>query len=173
MPGNLSHKQRCRKGKSKWRPDVGNIVAIHILKLKQLLLLSIVTALHVNYRILNCKSAYAKCVLYSKNVAPAFSIRYIIVSFHFEVFTNTHTHTRRQDEINLWHMGLIYGARSYFGCQCGSGAVNKDWQSACGQSTRLTFGFACENLRIFSLFLDFVGNPLFIEIDKCVSVGDF
>lgn len=25
----------------------------------------------------------------------------------------------------------------------------------------------------FLIFLDSVGNPLFIEIDKCVSVGDF
>jgi len=41
------------------------------LLLSQLLVLSIATALHVNYRILNCERAYAKCVPSVPNVLNA------------------------------------------------------------------------------------------------------
>lgn len=79
----------------------------------------------------------------------------IIVSlFTLKFSTDTHTHTQTPThtmaEINLWHMSLIYGARSYFGCQSGSAAVNKDWQPACGQGSGLGHRFF--GSPVFSVF---------------------
>lgn len=104
----------------------------------------------------------------------------IIVFFHFEVL-HTHTHTRTciwghthtgtpshaLAEINLWHMSIIYGARSYFGCQSGSAAVNKDWQPACGQGSVVVgsfFGFFVLFILVFGLifllFFFFLGAAI-------------
>lgn len=55
-------------------------------------------------------------------------------------------------------MSLIYGARSYFGCQSGSAAVNKDWQPADWHAGRAQSSWALfwiSRFIHFGVWLDF------------------